>query len=163
MQLVLVDRSLDRQHAFQHTYHRLWSTHMHVRVPTIFCIVHGEPSLPTCIFNQGLSLDLPGAHQSLLWVLNPNDPLGVTSAGNWAGPDQPGPSPSCFVPNGFGPAKPKRFFGRAVPAQSIKTVVQPGPKPRRVFFGPCQHKPGPYIWPHKIKILQPYKVHSLLN
>jgi hypothetical protein len=78
------------------------------------------------------------------------------SAGNWAGPGQPGPSPSCFVPNGFGSAKPKRFLGRAVLARSVKTVVQPGPKPRRAFFGSCRPKPGSYIWPHKIKILQPY-------
>jgi hypothetical protein len=56
------------------------------------------------------------------------------SAGNWAGPGQPGPSPSCFVPNGFGPGKPKHFLGRAVPARSVKT-----------FVGPCRPKPGPYI------------------
>jgi hypothetical protein len=66
----------------------------------------------------------------------------------------PGRSPSCFVPNGFEPTKPKRFLGRAVPARSIKTVAQPGPQPRRALFGPCRLKPGPYIWPHKIKILQ---------
>jgi shikimate O-hydroxycinnamoyltransferase len=69
----------------------------------------------------------------------------VTSAGNWAVPGRPGPSPSCFVPNGFGPRKPKQFLGRAVPARSVKTVAQPGPKPRRDFVGPCRPKPGPYI------------------
>jgi hypothetical protein len=90
-------------------------------------------------------------------------PIPIGSAGNWAGPGQPDSSPSYFVPNEFGPAKPKWFLGRAVPARSIKTVVQPGPKPRRAFFGPCRLKPDPCIWPHKIKILQPYKVHNLLN
>jgi hypothetical protein len=69
----------------------------------------------------------------------------LLSAGNWAGPDQPGSSPLCFVPNGFGPEKPKQFLGRAVPARSVKTVAQPGPKPRRAFVGPCRSKPGPYI------------------
>jgi hypothetical protein len=68
-----------------------------------------------------------------------------TSAGNWAGPGQPGSSPSRFVPNGFGPEKPKHFLGRAVPARSVKTVAQPGLKPRRAYVGPCQPKPGPYI------------------
>jgi hypothetical protein len=48
----------------------------------------------------------------------------VYSAGNWAGSGQPGPSPLSFVPNGFRLAKPKRFLGRAVPARSVKTVVQ---------------------------------------
>jgi hypothetical protein len=60
------------------------------------------------------------------------------SAGNWVGPGQPDPSPSCFVPNGFGPAKPKIFLGRVVPARSVKIVTQPGPKPRRDFFGLCR-------------------------
>jgi hypothetical protein len=69
----------------------------------------------------------------------------LTSAGNWAGLGQPGPSPSCFVPNGLGLGKPKKILGRAVLARSIKTVVQPGPKPRRAFVGPCRPKPGPYI------------------
>jgi hypothetical protein len=72
----------------------------------------------------------------------------VGSAGNWAGPGQPGPSPLCFVLNGFEPAKPKIFLARAVPARSVKTVAQPGPKPRRAFFGHCRPKPGPYIWPY---------------
>jgi hypothetical protein len=67
------------------------------------------------------------------------------SAENWAVPGRPGPSPSCFVPNGFGLRKPKQFLGRAVPARSVKTVAQPGPKPRRAFVGPCRPKPGPYI------------------
>jgi hypothetical protein len=75
------------------------------------------------------------------------------SAGNWAEPGQPGPNPSCFVPNGFGPGKPKHFWGRAVPARSVKIVAQSGPKPRRAFVGPCRPKPGPYIWPYKIQIL----------
>jgi hypothetical protein len=61
------------------------------------------------------------------------------------GPSQPGPSPSCFGPNEFGPGKPKQFLGRDVPARSVKTVAQPGPKPRRAFVGPCRTKPGPYI------------------
>jgi hypothetical protein len=52
----------------------------------------------------------------------------VRSAGNWAGPGQSGPSPSCFVSNGFGQTKPKIFLGRVVPARSVKTVAQPGPK-----------------------------------
>jgi hypothetical protein len=69
----------------------------------------------------------------------------TTSAGNWAGPDQPGLSSSCFVPNGFRPVKPKNFLGRAVPARSVKTVVQPGSKSRRAFFGSCWPKPDPYI------------------
>jgi hypothetical protein len=54
-------------------------------------------------------------------------------------------SPSCFVLNGFGPGKPKQFLDRAVPARSVKTVAQPGPKLRRAFVGPCRPKPGPYI------------------
>jgi hypothetical protein len=37
------------------------------------------------------------------------------------GPGQPGPSPSCFVPNWFGPGKFKQFLGRA------------GPSPARIF------------------------------
>jgi hypothetical protein len=37
------------------------------------------------------------------------------SAGNWAGPGQPVPSPSCFMPNGFGPGKAKQFL--VVPCQ----------------------------------------------
>jgi hypothetical protein len=67
------------------------------------------------------------------------------SAGNRAGPGQPSSSPSCFVPNRFGPIKPKRFLSRAVLARSVKTVAQSGPKPRRAFFGPCRPKPGPFI------------------
>jgi hypothetical protein len=54
-------------------------------------------------------------------------------------------SPSCFVPNGFRPGKPKQFLGRAVPTRSVKIVAQPGPKPRRAFVGSCRSKPGPYI------------------
>jgi hypothetical protein len=76
-----------------------------------------------------------------------------SSAGNWVGPGQPSLSPSCFVPNGFGPGKTKQFLGRAVPARSVKTVAQPSPKQRRVFVGSCRPKPGPYIWSYKIKIL----------
>jgi hypothetical protein len=60
-------------------------------------------------------------------------------------PGQPGLSPLCFVSNGFGPTKLKRFLGRVVPARSVKTVVQPGPKPRRAFFRSCRPKPDPYI------------------
>jgi hypothetical protein len=67
------------------------------------------------------------------------------SAGNWAVSGRPGPSLSYFVPNGFGPRKPKQFLGRAVPVRSVKTVAQLGPKPRRAFVGPCRPKPGPYI------------------
>jgi hypothetical protein len=37
------------------------------------------------------------------------------SVGNWVGLGQSGSSPSCFVPNGFGPAKPKDFL--VVPCQ----------------------------------------------
>jgi hypothetical protein len=66
-------------------------------------------------------------------------------AGNWAGPGQPGPSPSCFVPNRFGPVKLKKLLGRVVSGRSVKTVVQPDRKPRRAFVGPCRPKPGPYI------------------
>jgi hypothetical protein len=72
-------------------------------------------------------------------------PCVTPSAGNWVGPGQPGPSPSCFVPNGFGPGKLKYFLGRAVPARSVKTVAQLSPKPRRAFIGPCRPKPSPYI------------------
>jgi hypothetical protein len=72
-------------------------------------------------------------------------------------------SPSCFMPNRFGPGKPNKLLGRIVPARSTKTVAQSGPKPRRAFVGPCRPKPGPNIWPHNIKILQPYEVHNLLN
>jgi hypothetical protein len=58
---------------------------------------------------------------------------------------QPGLSSSYFMPNGFRPGKPKIFLDRTIPAQSVKTVARSGPKPRRVFFGPCRHKPGRYI------------------
>jgi hypothetical protein len=68
-----------------------------------------------------------------------------SSAENWAKPGQLGPSPSCFVSNGFGPGKPKQFLGRAMPSRSVKTVVRPSPKPRRAFVGPCRPKPVPYI------------------
>jgi hypothetical protein len=42
------------------------------------------------------------------------------SAGNWVGPGQPGPSPSCFVPNGFGPGNPKKLLDRVVRVRSVK-------------------------------------------
>jgi hypothetical protein len=69
----------------------------------------------------------------------------MPSAGNWVGAGQLGPSPSCFVPNGFGSAKPKRFLGRAVPDRSVKQWPGPalnhvvpslgraGPSPARIF------------------------------
>jgi hypothetical protein len=62
-----------------------------------------------------------------------------------ARPGQIGPSPSYFVPNGFGLSKTKRFLDRTVLARNVKTVIQSGPKPYRTFFGPCRPKPGPYI------------------
>ena len=39
----------------------------------------------------------------------------------------------------------EKFLDRAVPARSVKTVAQSGPKPRRAFVGPCRPKPDPYI------------------
>ena len=73
------------------------------------------------------------------------------SVGNWAGPVQPGPSLSCFVSNGFGLGKPKKVLCRVVPARSVKTVAQPGPKPRRAFIGRVGLGPA-HIFDHiKIK------------
>jgi hypothetical protein len=71
--------------------------------------------------------------------------MGQGSAGNWVGLSQPGPNPSCFMTNEFGPGKPKQFLGRAVSARSVKIVVQSDPKPRRAFVGPCLPKSDPYI------------------
>lgn len=47
-------------------------------------------------------------------------PLEQASAGNRAGPGQPVPSPSCFVPNEFGPVKSKKLLDHVVPARSVK-------------------------------------------
>jgi hypothetical protein len=79
------------------------------------------------------------------WNLVEAGPIVSTSAGNWAGSGQPGLKPSCFVLNGFRSGKLKHFLDCVIPARSVKTVVQPGPKLRRAFVGPCRLKPGPYI------------------
>jgi hypothetical protein len=50
-----------------------------------------------------------------------------------------------------------------MPDRSVKVVIQPDTKSRRVFVGPYRSKLDPYVLPHKIKILQPHNVHSLIN
>jgi hypothetical protein len=51
---------------------------------------------------------------------------------------QLGPSPLCFMSNGFEPVKSKFFLDRTVPDRTIKIVAQPGSKPRRAFVGSAQ-------------------------
>jgi hypothetical protein len=58
------------------------------------------------------------------------------------GSGRPGPSLSCFVPNGLGPGKPKKLLGRAVLAQSVKTVAQPGPNHVMPLLGRAGVTPG---------------------
>jgi hypothetical protein len=74
----------------------------------------------------------------------------MTSAGNWARPGRASPTQAhrASCQTGSGQQSPKDFWAvscRAVPARSVKTVAQPGPKPRRAFFGLCRPKPDPYI------------------
>jgi hypothetical protein len=77
----------------------------------------------------------------------PHRPRCTTSAVNWAGLGQSSACSSCFVPNEFEQTKLKRFLGRVVPARSVKTVVQSGPKPRRAFLDRAGSSPA-HIFDH---------------